>query len=380
MKSNQIYLDYNASTPTDERVVEAMLPYFNQTFGNASSVSHTYGKDAQGAIEDSKSLIKKFISAENTGDIIFTSGATESINLALRGLISSPKTQGNHIITSQTEHKAVVDTCKELKKEGVQVTFLPVDKNGIIDTLELEEHITPSTALISVIWANNETGVVQNMAEISKIAKKHGILLMSDATQAIGKTEVNLNKVDIDLLAFSGHKIYGPKGIGGLFLSEIALRSGIQPQITGGGQQKELRSGTLNTPGIVGMAKAFEFLNDEMHSDIERMKELRNKFETNLQKLSPVISINGEKAPRIPNTSNVGFRGLTSEKIILQCDNLAISSGSACDSMTIQPSHVLKAMNLDESILDSSVRFSIGRLTTEEEIEIAIESLRRLLE
>jgi len=376
MKFKQIYLDYNSSTPTDERVVEAMLPYFNQHFGNASSVSHQYGQEAKGTIERSKTIIKRFFDSENTGDVIFTSGATESINLALRGVIASPKMRGNHIITTQTEHKAVLETCNEMRNNGVQVTFLPVKQNGMINVEELEECISPSTALISIIWANNETGVIQNMEEISKIAKKHSVLLMSDATQAIGKTEVNLNKVEIDLLAFSGHKIYGPKGIGGLFLSESALKSGIMPQITGGGQQRSLRSGTLNTPGIVGLAKAFEIFSEEMNSEIKGIEQLRNKFENGLkEEISHNVSINGERAPRISNTSNVGFEGISSEKIILQCRELAISSGSACESNTIAPSHVLKAMGLSENLLNSSVRFSLGRFTTTKDIEIALNVL-----
>jgi len=356
-----------------------MLPYFSKIFGNASSISHKYGKEASFAIDRSTEIIKKFIKSENNGDIIFTSGATESINLALRGVFASPKIPGNHIITTKTEHKAVLDTCKNLKQNGAQITFLPVDQNGIVNINELEKQINPSTVLISIIWANNETGVIQNMDAISKIAKKHEILVMSDATQAIGKTEVDLHKTHIDLLAFSGHKIYGPKGIGGLFLSDNALESGIAPQITGGGQQRELRSGTLNTPGIVGLAKAFELLSQEMDHEIKRLGQLRDQFETSLKKLSGNISINGEKSPRISNTSNVAFKGITSEKIILNTRELAISSGSACESMTLAPSHVLKAMDLDESILNSSVRFSFGRFTTEEEITLALDSLSKLL-
>jgi len=378
MSDKQIYLDYNATTPTDQRVVDAMLPYFTENFGNSSSVQHRYGKESAQAIHQSKSTIKNLINRVNSGDIIFTSGATESINLALKGVLFSPNTHGKHIITSQTEHKAVLDTCTAMQKNGIQVTYLPVDKNGIVNIEDLEGQINPTTVLVSIIWANNETGVIQNMKAISQIAKKYDIIFMSDVTQAIGKTEVNLDKVDIDLLAFSGHKIYGPKGVGGLFLSERALQLGLVPQITGGGQQRDLRSGTLNTPGIVGLARAFEILQEDMDSEIRRVTELRDKFEKGLKNISPLISINGEDVPRISNTSNVAFPGISSEKIILNCRELAISSGSACNSSALSPSHVLKAMNLDESILNSSIRFSLGRFTTKEEIDYTLQKVAEL--
>jgi cysteine desulfurase len=372
-----IYFDYNATTPTDQKVLDAMIPYFTDKFGNPSSGQHQFGTIAKKVIIESKKIIKNFINA-NEGDILFTSGATESINLALRGLTASNRIQGNHIITTRAEHKAVLDTCQVLEKDGIEVTYLSVDKNGLIDINELQQSIKPETFLISILWANNETGVIQDMKKISEIARDHGVLFMSDATQALGKIKIDLGNTPVDIFTFSGHKIYGPKGIGGMYLSDNALLSNIVPQITGGGQQRGLRSGTLNTPGIVGLSKAVALLKEQMTTEQDRIRQLRDYFESQLINVTDKIRINCESSQRLPNTSNVAFLGYDFEEIILRNKKLAFSSGSACNSATIEASHVLRAMNLPEEHLHGSVRFSFGRFTTQGEVELAVKELKKL--
>jgi len=369
-----IYLDHNATTPCDPRVVEAMLPYFTNQFGNASSRNHSFGWQAEEAVEYAREQLAKLIGAEPK-EIIFASGATEADNLALKGVFDMYSGKGNHIITSVTEHKAVLDTCKHLEKMGAEVTYLPVHADGLIDLKELEAAIKPTTILIAIMYANNEIGVIQPVTEISKIARSHTVLFFTDATQAAGKLHIDVNNDGIDLMAFSAHKMYGPKGVGALYIRRKNPRVKVTAQIDGGGHERGVRSGTLNVPGIVGFGKACELCMQEMEIDNKRIAALRDKLENALLKVEG-SHVNGSKQYRLPNVSNISFSYVEGEGLITGFNkDIAVSSGSACTSASLEPSYVLKALGLDDDLARSSVRFSLGRNTTEEEIDYAIEQV-----
>lgn len=370
-----IYLDNNATTPMDPRVLEAMLPFFTKHFGNAASSTHKFGWEAEAAVEYAREQVAELIGAEPK-EIVFTSGATESDNLALNGIFETYAAKGNHIITVATEHKAVLDSCNHIEKKGGEITYLNVKADGLIDIHELENAITPHTILISIMYANNETGVIQPIKQISAIAKKHGILFFSDATQAAGKIPVNVMEDGIDTLSFSAHKLYGPKGVGALYVRRKNPRVKITAQIDGGGHERGMRSGTLNVPGIVGFGKACELCNIEMKIDAERMRTLRDRLENELVNLDGV-AVNGNKLQRIPNTSNMSFKNTDSGGLIAGLSkNIALSSGSACTSATHSPSFVLKALGLSDEMALSSLRFGLGRFTTEEEIDFTIDQVK----
>jgi len=372
MMNFPVYLDYNATTPVDDRVVEAMLPFFTRHFGNAASRSHPFGWEAEEGVEYAREQIAKLIGAE-LKEIIFTSGATESDNLALKGVYQAYAAKGNHIITVNTEHKAVLDTCRRLEKEGAEVTYLNVKPDGLVDLDELEAAIKPETILIAVMYANNETGVIQPVNKIGALAKKHGVLFFSDATQAVGKIHVNVIEDEIDVMAFSAHKMYGPKGVGALYMRRKNPRVKIIPQIDGGGHEKGVRSGTLNVPGIVGFGKACELAAAESIAEAERLSKLRDKLEKNILGIEDT-AINGNIKNRLPHVSNISFGHTDGNALMIGLNKtLAVSSGSACTSASPEPSHVLKALGLDDELAHSSLRFSLGRKTTEQEIDYAIE-------
>jgi cysteine desulfurase len=373
-----IYLDNNATTPMDPRVLEVMIPFFTKYFGNSASSSHAFGWEAEEAVEKAREQVAQLINAE-PNEIVFTSGATESDNLALKGIHEMYSAKGNHFITVKTEHKAVLDSCAHLEKMGAEITFLPVKQDGLIDLTELENSIKPTTVLISIMYANNETGVIQPIKEISAIAKKNGILFFSDGTQAVGKISVDIIKDGIDLMSFSAHKMYGPKGVGALYVRRKNPRVRIASQIDGGGHERGMRSGTLNVPGIVGFGKACELCRNEMEKDQEKIKKLRDQLENELVKLKGV-QINGNPLQRLPNITNLSFKNKNAADLMANLNGkIALSSGSACTSATHQPSFVLKALGLSDEMALSSLRFGLGRFTTEEEIDYAIEQLTNVL-
>jgi len=369
-----VYLDYNATTPCDPRVVEAMLPYFSNQFGNAASRSHSYGWQAEEAVDQAREQVAELIGA-NTREIIFTSGATEAVNLAIKGVFESYAVKGNHIITCATEHKAVLDTCKHLEKKGAEITYLPVNAEGLIELKELEASIRPETILITIMYANNETGTIQPVKEIGRIAKKRGILFFTDATQATGKIPVDVNDDEIDLMSFSAHKIYGPKGVGALYVRRKNPRVKLIAQMDGGGHERGMRSGTLNVTGIVGFGKACTLCKKEMDEDNKRLSAMRDKLENEILKLEESY-VNGSREHRLPHVTNMSFGYAEGEALMMGLNkSLAVSSGSACTSASIEPSHVLKALGLGDDLAHSSVRFALGRFTTEEEINYAIEQV-----
>ena len=369
-----VYLDYNATTPCDPRVVEAMLPYFSNQFGNAASRSHSYGWQAEEAVDQAREQVAELIGA-NTREIIFTSGATEAVNLAIKGVFESYAVKGNHIITCATEHKAVLDTCKHLEKKGAEITYLPVNAEGLIELKELEASIRPETILITIMYANNETGTIQPVKEIGRIAKKRGILFFTDATQATGKIPVDVNDDEIDLMSFSAHKIYGPKGVGALYVRRKNPRVKLIAQMDGGGHERGMRSGTLNVTGIVGFGKACTLCKKEMEEDNKRLSAMRDKLENEILKLEESY-VNGSREHRLPHVTNMSFGYAEGEALMMGLNkSLAVSSGSACTSASIEPSHVLKALGLGDDLAHSSVRFALGRFTTEEEINYAIEQV-----
>jgi cysteine desulfurase len=374
-----IYFDYNATTPVDPRVLEAMLPFYTVHFGNAARKNHVFGWQADDAVTIAREQIAAFIHA-NANEIIFTSGATESVNLALKGIAESYALKGNHIITLTTEHKAVLDTCKRLEQKGIAVTYLPVQLNGLVNLSDLEAAIQPNTILIAVMYANNEIGVIQNIAAISAIAKQHNVLFFSDATQAVGKIPVNVLQDGIDVMAFSAHKIYGPKGVGALYVRRKNPRVKLMSQMDGGGHEKGMRSGTLNVPGIVGFGKAAEICQQQMEQDAANTAYLRNKLEAALLQLKGTI-INGSVEHRLPHVSNVSFKNRDGDALLRAFNkHIAVSSGSACTSATLQPSHVLKAIGVPDDLALSSVRFSLGRFTTETEVDTAIQLIEKTLQ
>jgi cysteine desulfurase len=369
-----IYLDHNATTPCDPRVVEAMIPYFTNNFGNAASRNHSFGWKAEEAVDYAREQVAKLIGADPK-EIIFTSGATEGDNLAIKGVYEMYASKGNHIITCNIEHKAVLDTCKHIEKEGGEVTYLKVKDNGLIDLAELEAAIKPSTILIAIMYANNEIGTVMPMKEISAIARKHGVLVFSDATQAVGKIPVDVNKDGIDLLAFTAHKMYGPKGVGALYVRRKNPRVKVTAQIDGGGHERGMRSGTLNVPGIVGFGKACEICLNEMEEETKRVSKLRDKLQTELLKVEESY-LNGDKEHKLPHVTNISFKYVEGEGLMMGFNkNIALSSGSACTSASLEPSYVLKALGLGDDLAHSSLRFGLGRFTTEEQIDYTIEQV-----
>lgn len=370
-KRRLIYLDNNATTPCDPRVVEAMVPYFFEKHGNAASRSHHFGWEAEEAVDYAREQIAQLIGAEDK-EIIFTSGATESNNLALKGVFEMYARKGNHIITAETEHKAILDTCKHLEKQGAEVTYLKVQENGLVDLADLEAHIKPTTILVSIMWANNETGVIQPMREIARICEKHGVLFHSDATQAVGKIPTFPREVGIHLMSFTAHKMYGPKGVGALYVSRKNPRVKVTAQLDGGGHERGMRSGTLNVPGIVGFGKAAEIARQDMAQDTERLIRLRDKLENALTQLEET-KVNGTIESRMPHVTNISFKHVEGEGLMMTFNqNIAVSSGSACTSASLEPSYVLVAMGLGDDLAHSSIRFSLGRFTTEEDVDSAI--------
>lgn len=374
-KNRLIYLDNNATTPTDPRVVEAMLPYFTEKFGNAASRNHPFGWVAEEGVDTARKQIAKLINADER-EIIFTSGATEAINLAIKGVADMYSRQGNHIITVNTEHKAVLDTCDHLEKQGIEVTYLKVSRSGLIDLEALKAAIRPTTILVSVMFANNETGVIQPIKAIADICAENKILFMTDATQAVGKIPVDVEALGIHLMAFSGHKMYGPKGVGALYVRRKNPRVKVTAQMDGGGHERGMRSGTLNVPAIVGFGKAAEIAMNEMATESERLSRLRNHLETELMKMEEVV-LNGDKEHRMPHVTNLSFKHVEGEGLMMTFNqHVALSSGSACTSASLEPSYVLKALGLGDDLAHSSLRISLGRFTTEQDVEEAINYIR----
>lgn len=366
-----IYLDNNATTQVDPRVFETMTPYFLENFGNAASKSHAFGWAAEEAVDYAREQVAKIIGA-NSKEIIFTSGATESNNLAIKGVFEMYVAKGNHIITVITEHKAVLDTCKHLEKLGAEITYLSVAEDGLIDMAQLEQAIKPTTILVSVMYGNNELGVLQPIREIGALCKKHGVLFHTDATQAVGKIPVDVIADNIDLLSFTAHKMYGPKGIGALYVRRKNPRVKVTAQMDGGGHERGMRSGTLNVPGIIGFGKACEIAIQEMESEAARLSAMRDRLENALLQLEESY-VNGSREHRLPHTTNISFKYVEGEGLMMGIKDIACSSGSACTSASLEPSYVLKSLGLDDELAHSSIRFGLGRFTKEEEIDFAID-------
>ena len=371
----RVYLDNNSTTPCDPRVVDTMVPYFYQKHGNSASRNHPFGWEAEEGVDYAREQIAALLKVDPK-EIIFTSGATESDNLAIKGVFEMYRAKGNHIITVTTEHKAVLDTCDKLTEAGAEITYLKVSEDGLIDLAELEAAIKPTTILVSVMWANNETGVIQPMKEIGDICEKHGVLFMSDATQAVGKIPTYPKEIGVHLMAWTSHKMYGPKGVGALYVSRKSPRVKVTAQMDGGGHERGMRSGTLNVPGIVGFGKAAEIARLEMHSDAERLSKLRDKLERELTSRLEECYINGNVDHRMPHVTNISFKHVEGEGLMMTFNqNIAVSSGSACTSASLEPSYVLVALGLGDDLAHSSIRFSLGRFTTEEEVDFAVEKL-----
>ncbi len=369
-----IYLDHNATTPMDPRVLEAMLPYFVENFGNAASRNHSFGWQAEEAVDYAREQIAQLIGADPK-EIIFTSGATEGNNLGIKGVYEMYASKGNHIITCTTEHKAVLDTCKHLEKLGAEVTYLEVQPDGLIDLKQLEAAMKPTTILVAIMYANNEIGVIQPVKEIGAIAKKHGALFFTDAVQAVGKIPVDVIADGIDIMSFTAHKMYGPKGVGALYVRRKNPRVKVTAQIDGGGHERGMRSGTLNVPGIVGFGKAAEIARTDMAGDTERVSKLRDKLENALKVIDETY-VNGNPAHRLPHVSNISFKYVEGEGLMMGFNkDIALSSGSACTSASLEPSYVLKALGLGDDLAHSSLRFGLGRYTTEEQIDFTIKAV-----
>ncbi len=370
-----VYFDNNATTPVDPRVLAAMMPYFTEAFGNAASRHHPFGWAAAEAVGFAREQAAALIGADPV-EIIFTSGATESDNLAIKGVFDMYAGKGNHIITCVTEHKAVLDTCAHLEKQGAEVTYLPVNSRGLIDPAALDAAIRPATVLIAIMYANNETGTIMPVREIGAIAKKHGVPFFSDATQAVGKIPVDVQADGVDLLAFSAHKMYGPKGVGALYVRRRNPRIRLTPQMDGGGHERGMRSGTLNVPGIAGLGRAAAICQSEMEAESRRLSALRDKLETGLLALGRVY-VNGNPDYRLPHVTNLSFGHADGQLLLSGFNkNIAVSSGSACTSASPEPSFVLKAMGLDDELAYASFRFSLGRFTTEEQVDYCLQSVK----
>ncbi|HEY4205684.1 MAG TPA: IscS subfamily cysteine desulfurase [Puia sp.] len=370
-----IYFDNNATTPCDPRVVETMLPYFTEKFGNAASRTHAYGWEGEEAVELAREQIARLVGAE-TKEIVLTSGATEADNLAIKGVFEMYAGKGNHIITVATEHKAVLDTCHHIGKSGGEVSFLSVNREGLIDLAALEAAIRPTTVLISVMYANNEIGVIQPIREISQIARRHKVLFFVDAAQAVGKVPVDVNKDGIDLMAISAHKLYGPKGVGALYVRRKEPRVRLTAQMDGGGHERGMRSGTLNVPAIAGFGKACELCRTEMEKEAQRVSALRDRLEKGLLEI-PLVYLNGSREHRLPGTTNLSFQYVSAEGLLTMINkDVALSSGSACTSASLEPSYVLKALGLDDELAHGSLRFGLGRFNTAEEVDYVIQRLK----
>lgn len=374
MKQAKVYLDYQATTPVDNLVYEAMLPYFKDTFGNPSSRFHSYGWKAQEAVDNARTSIARILNAKSD-DIVFTSGSTESNNTAIRGVAEKLRTRGDHIITCVTEHPSVLSTCTYLREQGYRITYLPVNRDGLIDIEQLYNSITDSTILISLMTVNNEIGVIHPVKEIGKIAKETGVPFHTDATQAVGKMKLDVQELGVDLLSLSGHKIYGPKGVGLLYIHSDEPNVHIEPLMRGGGQEKNMRSGTLNVPGIIGLARAIELCEERYPEEMVAIEKLRNILLNGIRETIGDITVNGSLEQRIPNNLNISFRGVEAQALLMMTDDIALSLGSACHGKTIEPSHVLRALHISDEDMYSAVRFGLGRFTVEEDIGYTIQRL-----
>ena len=379
-----IYLDNHATTPVDPRVLDAMLPYFSDRYGNAASKSHAFGWEAEAAVDTAREQIARLIGATSPREIVITSGATESDNLALKGVADSYRDKGSHIVTCVTEHKAVLDSCKVLQKHGFQVTYLPVRSDGLIDLGRLQESLTDKTILISLMAANNEIGTINPLNEIGRLAKEKNILFHTDATQGVGKIPINVEQMGIDLLSLTAHKMYGPKGVGALYVRSSKPRVKLTPFIDGGGHERGMRSGTLNVPGIVGLGKACEISQLEMGAEAERLIALRERLREGIQSQLDEVYINGHPLQRLPGNLNMSFAYVEGESLLMGLKEIAVSTGSACTSASLEPSYVLKALGVTDELAYSAIRFGLGRFNTEEEIDFTVkrvvEEVRRLRE
>jgi cysteine desulfurase len=378
-----IYMDNHATTPVDPRVLEEMLTYFTDKFGNSASRNHVFGWVAEEAVEQARERIAKLVGA-TTKEIVFTSGATESDNLAIKGVAEMYREKGNHIITAVTEHKAVLDSCKRLEKYGFRVTYMPVMKDGLVDLDDLKRAMDEKTILVTLMAANNEIGVLQPIAEIGKLCHERGVLFHSDATQAVGKIPLDVQKMNIDLMSISGHKMYGPKGVGALYVRRKNPRVQVSPIIDGGGHERGMRSGTLNVPGIVGLGKACAICHEEMPQESKRLSGLRDRLKDRITSGLDEVYINGSMEHRLPNNLNISFAYVEGESLLMGINDIAVSSGSACTSATLEPSYVLKALGTGDDLAHSSIRFGIGRFNTEAEVDYVadrlIEVVQRLRE
>ena len=379
-----IYMDNHATTQVDPRVMETMLPFFTEKFGNASSRNHVFGWDSEAAVDRAREQVASLIHAASPREIVFTSGATESDNIAIKGVAEAYAHKGNHIVTCAIEHKAVLDSCKSLERKGYRVTYLPVRANGSIDLDKLRDALTGKTILISIMAANNEIGTIEPVREIGQIAKEKGILFHTDATQAVGKIPVNVEDMGIDLLSLTAHKIYGPKGVGVLYVRTSKPRLKLSPLIEGGGQEQGIRSGTLNVPGIVGLGKACEIAQEDMKADGERLTKLSQRLKTQIVGQLDEVSVNGDPVQRLPGNLHLSFAYIEGESLLMALKDIAVSTGSACTSASLEPSHVLRAIGLEEHLAHSSIRFGLGRFNTEEEVDYTagrvVEEVRRLRE
>ena len=379
-----IYLDNHATTPVDPRVLEALLPYFTEKFGNAASKSHVFGWEAEAAVDEARAEVARLIGASSASEIVFTSGATESDNLAIKGVAQAYAGKGNHIVSCVAEHKAVLDSCKVLEKHGVRVTYLPVNGNGFVELNRLEDALTDKTVLISIMAANNEIGTIQPIEEIGRLARQRGILFHTDATQAVGKVPIDVEKMGIDLLSLTAHKMYGPKGIGALYVRSSQPRVKITPLIDGGGHERGKRSGTLNVPGIVGLGKACGVSRVEMRAEGERVMVLRERLGRALLDQLQDVRVNGDPVKRLPGNLNISFAYIDGESLMMGLKEIAVSTGSACTSASLEPSYVLKAIGLEDAMAHASIRFGVGRFNTEAEIDYTakrvVEEVSRLRE
>ena len=369
-----IYMDNQATTPVDPRVLDAMFPYFGERFGNAASRNHQFGWDAEEGVTKAREQVAALINA-SPKEIVFTSGATESDNLALKGVAEMYSQKGDHIITCVTEHKAVIDSAKHLEKQGIRITFLPVEKNGRIDLDDLERAITDKTILISIMTANNEVGVVQDIGEIGRIAREHGVLFHTDAVQAVGKIPFDVQEMNVDIASISAHKMYGPKGVGAIYVRRRNPRVLLSPIMDGGGHERGMRSGTLNVPGIVGFGMAAELARNELEEESGRLFRLRERLRTGLEANLDELYINGDMEHRIPGNLNISFAYVEGESLLMGIDDIAVSSGSACTSASLEPSYVLKALGVGEDLAHTSIRFGLGRFNTEEEVDYVVDKV-----
>ena len=379
-----IYMDNHATTQVDPRVIETMLPFFTQKFGNASSRNHVFGWDSEAAVDRAREQVASLIHAASPQEIVFTSGATESDNIAIKGIADAYAQAGNHIVTCAIEHKAVLDSCKSLERKGYRVTYLPVRANGLIALDKLRDALTDKTILISIMAANNEIGTIEPVREIGQIAKEKGILFHTDATQAVGKIPLNVEEMGIDLLSLTAHKIYGPKGVGALYVRSSKPRVKLSPLIEGGGQERGIRSGTLNVPGIVGLGKACEIAQKDMMADGERLTGLGQRLKAQIFGQLDEVSVNGDPLQRLPGNLHLSFAYIEGESLLMALKDVAVSTGSACTSASLEPSHVLRAIGLEEHLAHSSIRFGLGRFNTEEEVDYTarrvVEEVHRLRE